>query len=71
MKSDTGVLMFIKILNDIAYTCDGDESLKRKHFSTEILRGRIAKLKSRIVDKSDDLRGEGMKFIIQSKFFGI
>ena len=49
LKSDSGVLLFNKILNDKGYTCDGEESLKRKHFSTELPPERVAKIESRIV----------------------
>ena len=67
MKKDTDNFLFHNIINDIWYTRIGHKSSKRKHFVTEILAEKVAKIEKRNVDESDDLQNEGMKTFIQSK----
>ena len=75
MKNESDILMKNNTKNDLGYTGVGDRDSKRKTFLTITLPKLVEKIQNRtfeeITDGSDDLQGEGIKFIIPSNIIDI
>ena len=70
MKAKADILMLNNRKNDIGHTSTGDESSKRKRFSTISLPKLVAEIQNKSFEKftaeSDILEGQGMKIDISS-----
>ena len=75
MQNENDILMLNNIIRDLGYTGIGDIKSKRKIFLTEKLSRLVEDIQNRtyeeIRDDSDDLQGEGVKFIIPSNIIDI
>ena len=75
LKNENDILMLYNIVSDIGYTGIGDIKSKRKIFLTEKLPKLVEDIPNKtfeeITNDSDDLQGEGVKFIIPSNIIDI
>ena len=75
MKSANDILMMYNIIRDLGYKGDDDRYSKRKKFFTKTLPKLAEDIQNKtfegISDGSDDLEGEGVKFIIPSNIIDI
>ena len=73
MKMYTDVLLFNRNTKVTEYTGTRDNSSIRKLFSIEDLPRRVAETESGKVDEdeSDNVQGEGMKFVLPSNIIGV
>ena len=62
VKHVDGVLKFNKFIKVLGYTGKGDKCTKRKTFVINDFPRRVAKIEAQILDESDVLQGEGLKF---------
>ena len=75
MKNESDILMINNIIRDLGYTGIGDRPSARKTFFTITLPKLVEELQNKtfhgITDDSNDLQGEGVKFIIPSNIIDI
>ena len=75
VKKESDNLMMSNILHDLGYTGIGDRESKRKPFLRKALPKLLEKIQNKmfddIRDKSDNIRGEGMKIIIPPNIIDI
>ena len=75
MKNENDILMLNNIIRDLGYTGIGDHKSFRKTFLTDKLPKSVEEIQNKtfeeITDDSNDLEGEGVKFIIPSNIIEI